>query len=85
MSRISRTIWKNARSNVEGLPDCPGDLSEPQYASLLFEHVCQVRALTHFQCSLNKLLFLQNCGASNSQQVIWAARAKFCKKCASVK
>jgi hypothetical protein len=43
MSRTSRTIWKNARSNVEGLPDCPGDLSEPQYASLLFEHVCQVR------------------------------------------
>lgn len=67
MSRSSRTIWKNARSNVEGLPDCPGDLSEPQYASLLFEHICQ------------------NCGASNSQQVIWTARAKFCKKCAAAK
>ncbi|KAF8810070.1 hypothetical protein BYT27DRAFT_7186928 [Phlegmacium glaucopus] len=67
MSRTSRTIWKNARSNLEGLPDCPGDLSEPQYASLLFEHICQ------------------NCDASNSQQVIWTARAKFCKKCTSAK
>jgi len=34
---------EECRSNVEGLPDCPDDLSEPQYASLLFEHTCQVR------------------------------------------
>lgn len=42
MSRTSMTVWKQARSNLEGLPECPDDLSEPQYANLLFEHSCHV-------------------------------------------
>jgi len=32
-----------ARANVEGLPDCPFDMTEPEYASLVFEPVCHVR------------------------------------------
>ncbi|TFK56746.1 hypothetical protein OE88DRAFT_1803408 [Heliocybe sulcata] len=34
------TVWKRARGNVEGLPDCPPNLTEPRYAHLLFEHTC---------------------------------------------
>ncbi|KAG8951208.1 hypothetical protein FRC04_006690 [Tulasnella sp. 424] len=41
MSKGSKSIWKRARANIEGLPDCPEDLSEPQYASLMFEVGCQ--------------------------------------------
>ncbi|KAF8810069.1 hypothetical protein BYT27DRAFT_7040772, partial [Phlegmacium glaucopus] len=65
MSRTSRTVWRHARSDLEGLPECPDDLSEPQYASLLFEHTCYI------------------CGAPNSRQVLWAARARFCQRCIS--
>ncbi|RDB24012.1 hypothetical protein Hypma_008636 [Hypsizygus marmoreus] len=36
MSRSSAFVWKQARSNVEALPDCPPGMSEPQYADLLF-------------------------------------------------
>jgi hypothetical protein len=41
MSRDSAHIWATARS-VVGMPECPPDLSEPQYASLMFERTCFV-------------------------------------------
>ncbi|KAJ6513374.1 hypothetical protein C8R45DRAFT_345014 [Mycena sanguinolenta] len=40
MSRSSRFIWKESRSHVEGLPNPPRDLSEPQYANLCFSTHC---------------------------------------------
>ncbi|KAI0713465.1 hypothetical protein C8Q76DRAFT_843566 [Earliella scabrosa] len=43
MSKKSRGVWIEARKRVEPpLPDCPDDLSEPQYASLVFERSCIV-------------------------------------------
>lgn len=42
----SRHIWVASRRNMNSMPDCPPDLSEPQYASLMFEHHCQVRTIT---------------------------------------
>ncbi|KAJ6513375.1 hypothetical protein C8R45DRAFT_344988 [Mycena sanguinolenta] len=40
MSRSSTIIWKESRSHVEGLPNPPRDLSEPQYANLCFSTHC---------------------------------------------
>ncbi|KAF7374998.1 hypothetical protein MSAN_00385900 [Mycena sanguinolenta] len=40
MSRSSAFIWKESRSHVEGLPDLPRDLCEPQYANLCFSTHC---------------------------------------------
>ncbi|KAF8181619.1 hypothetical protein BJ912DRAFT_608613 [Pholiota molesta] len=40
MSRSSVSVWRSARSNVIGLPDCPDDLNEPQYATLVFVPRC---------------------------------------------
>ncbi|KAF9467656.1 hypothetical protein BDZ94DRAFT_973698 [Collybia nuda] len=37
----SRYVWIAARRNIEGLPDCPPDLTEAQYASLMFENICR--------------------------------------------
>ncbi|KAG7452375.1 uncharacterized protein BT62DRAFT_990614 [Guyanagaster necrorhizus] len=37
----ARSVWKTARSNVDGLPDIPPDLNEAQYAQLLFGTYCQ--------------------------------------------
>ncbi|KAJ3740507.1 hypothetical protein DFH05DRAFT_1529107 [Lentinula detonsa] len=42
MSKTSESIWCIARGNVEGLPPCPVDLNEPQYAHLLFESYCHI-------------------------------------------
>ncbi|GJE92830.1 F-box protein [Phanerochaete sordida] len=40
MARSATPLWKAARQNVEGLPDCPVDLSEPAYANLAFDSHC---------------------------------------------
>ncbi|KAF7374930.1 hypothetical protein MSAN_00379100 [Mycena sanguinolenta] len=40
MSRSSIFIWKESRSHVEGLPEPPRELSEPQYANLCFSTHC---------------------------------------------
>ncbi|KAI0355612.1 hypothetical protein OH77DRAFT_1454044 [Trametes cingulata] len=40
MSRNAAPFWKAARQQVDGLPDCPSFLSEPQYANLLFFTHC---------------------------------------------
>lgn len=41
--RKSQTLWRAARGNVEGLPECPERLSEPAYAALVFDPYCHVR------------------------------------------
>ena len=41
MSKDSKSVWRRVRENLE-LPDCPDDLSEPQYADLLFGKGCYV-------------------------------------------
>ncbi|TCD62300.1 hypothetical protein EIP91_007096 [Steccherinum ochraceum] len=38
-------IWRGARQNIEGLPDCPSYMSEPAYANLMFSPHCH-RCLT---------------------------------------
>ncbi|KAF7971573.1 hypothetical protein HWV62_20822 [Athelia sp. TMB] len=41
-SKGSRHIWAEAKRNLATeMPECPADLSEPQYISLMFEHNCQ--------------------------------------------
>ncbi|KAI0725253.1 hypothetical protein C8Q72DRAFT_785851, partial [Fomitopsis betulina] len=40
ISRSSATLWRAARANVPGLPDCPPHLSEPAYADLCFSSLC---------------------------------------------
>jgi len=42
MSKQSISVWKDARANVEGLPECPDGLSEPYYANLMFVNTCTV-------------------------------------------
>ncbi|KAG8902558.1 hypothetical protein FRB99_004347 [Tulasnella sp. 403] len=40
MSRDASHIWRGCRAQITGLPDCPPDLSEPQYARLIFTTEC---------------------------------------------
>ena len=48
MNRSSISIWKHSRSQLDGLPDCPDDLSEPQYAEYLFGKACTVSPVYNF-------------------------------------
>ncbi|CAE6534642.1 unnamed protein product, partial [Rhizoctonia solani] len=40
MCQSSRHIWTNAMRNVEMLPPCPSDMSEPAYLAILFSKYC---------------------------------------------
>ncbi|KAJ6494827.1 hypothetical protein C8R47DRAFT_1012074 [Mycena vitilis] len=40
MTRSNAFIWKESRTQFEGLPDLPKDLCEPQYANLCFDIHC---------------------------------------------
>lgn len=40
LQRSSASAWKTARLQVDDLPDCPQDMSEPQYANLVFYPHC---------------------------------------------
>ena len=43
MSRGLRHVWLSALRNVDA-PECPSELTEPQFANLLFGKVCDVRS-----------------------------------------
>lgn len=49
MSRSSRFIWRIVLAKVDGLPPCPVDLTEPQYAHLAFDPYCDV---CFFKCHI---------------------------------
>jgi hypothetical protein len=42
LHRSSVFIWKAARANVLGFPECPQFMSEPAYANLAFDQHCHV-------------------------------------------
>ncbi|KAJ7897220.1 hypothetical protein B0H14DRAFT_2312791, partial [Mycena olivaceomarginata] len=45
MHKSSRSIWRSSLNNVKDLPPCPPNMTEPQWISLVFDHVCQVGLL----------------------------------------
>ena len=53
MDKTSAFVWKTARRQVRDLPPCPADLTEPEYANLVFYARCHVR--THSLDGLNSL------------------------------
>ncbi|KAG6382012.1 hypothetical protein JVT61DRAFT_643 [Boletus reticuloceps] len=73
MDKSSTFVWKTARRQVDGLPDCPPDLTEQEYADLLFDarcHMCGWRARTVLwyirrrycaDCKLEYLINLESC------------------------
>jgi hypothetical protein len=42
MSRSARSVWMRSFRNIDGLPSCPDDMTEPAWAHLTFEPVCDV-------------------------------------------
>ncbi|CAE6426620.1 unnamed protein product [Rhizoctonia solani] len=40
MDKRSALIWQSARENLPGLPPCPEEVCEPQYAAMLFAKRC---------------------------------------------
>ncbi|KAF8557098.1 hypothetical protein OG21DRAFT_402323 [Imleria badia] len=73
MDKSALFVWRAARLRVKGMPDCPADLSEQQYARLLFNNNCQgcenrvgnlywsIHRRYCSMCSIKRLRFLPSC------------------------
>jgi len=42
LSKNCTAVWRDVLARVVDLPKCPRDLTEPQYASLVFDKFCMV-------------------------------------------
>ncbi|KAF7347542.1 F-box domain-containing protein [Mycena venus] len=42
MHKSSRPIWRSSLNNVQDMPPCPPNMTEPQWISLAFDSICQV-------------------------------------------
>ncbi|KAF7986740.1 hypothetical protein HWV62_20306 [Athelia sp. TMB] len=81
-SKGSRHIWIAAKRNLAtGMPECPADLSEPQYISLMFEHNCQVRGIHNLYTYALSLPASQACGKNRAPKTDYALRVRFCGHC----
>ncbi|KAF8133325.1 hypothetical protein EV363DRAFT_1215048 [Boletus edulis] len=73
MVKSSAFVWKAARRQIDRLPDCPADLTEPQYANLVFYprcHICgkyakavlwEMRRRYCLGCTVRRLSALSSC------------------------
>jgi hypothetical protein len=78
-SRSALYMWTAARRNVPLLPDCPDDLSEMEYARLMFETDCEVNATPLVRSSL--LNNEQACGRIPRIDTSFTLRLRMCKQC----
>lgn len=87
MNRAMSSYWKRARRNVEGLPPCPRDLSDPAYANLMFTGHCHVSTrslynLRHRSEHIFGLASLQKCFAEDKDVLTHLeARVQLCHEC----
>ncbi|KAF8186745.1 hypothetical protein BJ912DRAFT_970602 [Pholiota molesta] len=78
----NRHAWLAARRTVEGLPDCPSDISEARYAHLLFESVCSVRTSVFLHFSIRSVYVgLRGIG----RRLLFNLRVRFCASCYKTK
>jgi hypothetical protein len=52
-----RRVWRDVIAALS-LPECPQDLSEPQYTSLAFEPLCSVREPSPLIARVDDVVFL---------------------------
>ncbi|KDQ06976.1 hypothetical protein BOTBODRAFT_39212 [Botryobasidium botryosum FD-172 SS1] len=69
--RSAATIWRASLAQVPGLPECPDDLNEPQYANLAFGnscHECGRRPVRNVEWALRVRICA---GCRDKQLVLW--------------
>ncbi|CAE6495314.1 unnamed protein product [Rhizoctonia solani] len=75
LQRSAAHIWRTALQNVSGLPPCPKDLCEPQYAALLFTKYCSSCGETAIR-SMDPYLNVRLCNACREEQLEYVTEIK---------
>ncbi|KAI9454596.1 hypothetical protein HD554DRAFT_2244476 [Boletus coccyginus] len=71
MDKASAFVWKTARRKIRGLPDCPADMTEPEYANLLFYSRCHVRTESSTRLDFSEVM----------NRAVGNMRKRFCGNC----
>ncbi|KAG8794715.1 hypothetical protein FRC12_022230 [Ceratobasidium sp. 428] len=69
MNRASAYIWRSAGLNVQNLPPCPKDISELQYAALLFTESCSICGDHAFRL-MDPILLVRLCPRCHKEQAV---------------
>ena len=77
-------MWKNSRKQF-GAPDCPKDLNEGQWASLLFGSRCEVCFPTLFCKIPDSIRDSQVCGTKGVPRADFYLRRRVCVRCKKAK
>jgi hypothetical protein len=83
MSRSAIHIWRSAERNVPGLPPCPEELCEPQYAALVFSKYCSVSMFIDILRKLNfdAEYWAQTCGNQAPRPMDAMLHVRLCVAC----
>ncbi|KAJ3489820.1 hypothetical protein NLI96_g1862 [Meripilus lineatus] len=76
MDRKSAFLWQAARQNIEGLPDCPTFLSEPEYANLVFDTTCFICRKPNVKGVMWEFRARYCVGCSDQMTAPWIVAAK---------
>ncbi|KAG9083804.1 hypothetical protein FS749_005721, partial [Ceratobasidium sp. UAMH 11750] len=68
LSRSAIQTWQHALSNVDGLPPCPEELCEPQYAALMFTKYCSMCG-KHAMRPMDPRLLVRLCVSCRDEQI----------------
>ncbi|EUC60505.1 hypothetical protein RSOL_348630 [Rhizoctonia solani AG-3 Rhs1AP] len=73
MDKRSALIWRSARENLPGLPPCPDDVSEPQYAAMLFTKRCSTCG-GYAPREMNPVLMIRLCANCWEEELVDVSR-----------
>ncbi|CAE6343341.1 unnamed protein product [Rhizoctonia solani] len=69
MDRSSRHVWQSAMQNMEGLPHCPSNWSEPRYLSLIFSKTCSI-CNKPARSRIDEVLLVRLCGGCRDEKLM---------------
>ncbi|EUC60915.1 hypothetical protein RSOL_375800 [Rhizoctonia solani AG-3 Rhs1AP] len=72
MHRSSIHVWHASMRNIQGLPDCPPDLSEPYFLSLIFMKKCSACGVST-RARLDETLRVRFCGPCRTEHLVHGA------------
>ncbi|CAE6531875.1 unnamed protein product [Rhizoctonia solani] len=73
MDKRSALIWRSARENLPGLPPCPDEVSEPQYAAMVFTKRCSVCG-SYAPREMNPVLSIRLCARCWVEELVDASK-----------
>ncbi|KAH9907124.1 uncharacterized protein B0H18DRAFT_898352, partial [Fomitopsis serialis] len=84
--KSSAYIWKESLKNVQGVPPCPEQLTEPAWAALLYSPYCTVSGDISLIYSADfSPLNCQGCGVEVFTEWHWRFYVRFCQECSETR